>query len=126
MGSITVERSNIIFDGSGHAIIGGPTEVGIGGLIIGSLPNTPTAGISYLSNVTVKNFKIIGSVIGISLCRLQKSQWLITISGTGNGILALDQPTAGINVEGGGSNIIIGNILTNDNNGWSSSKQKTT
>lgn len=118
MGSITVERSNIIFDGGGHAIIGGPTEIGIGGLIIGSLPTAPTAGISYLSNVTVKNFRIMGSVIGISLW--QTSEVTVannSISGTGNGILALDQPTAGINVEGGGSNIIMGNNLTNNNNG---------
>jgi parallel beta-helix repeat protein len=120
LGSIKVARSNIIFDGDGHAIIGGPNEIGVGGLIIGSLPTAPTAGVSYLSNVTVKNFKITGSAIGISLWHT--SEVTITnnsISGTGNGVLALGQRTAGIDVEGGGSNTITGNNVSNNYNAMS-------
>jgi nitrous oxidase accessory protein NosD len=117
-GSVTVERSDIILDGNGHSIIGGGDEIGIGGLTIGSLPTAPTAGISYISNVTVKNFKITGSVMGISLW--QASNVIVTnnsISETGNGILSLDQQTAAIMVEGGGSNTITANHIANNYNG---------
>lgn len=42
-----------------------------------------------------------------------------TITNTGVGVLALDTPTAGIFVEGGGSNIIIGNNFSDNYNGMS-------
>ena len=111
-GSITVERSNIILDGSGHTIAGI--------LQIGSLPTAPTVGVSYTSNVMVANFTVTGSYYGISLW--QTSNVTVannTITGTGNGILALDEPTAGIDVEGGGSNIITGNNVSNNYDGLS-------
>jgi len=117
-GNVIVQRSNIVFDGSRHSIIGGSDEIGIGGITVGSLPTAPTVGISYTSNVTLKNFLITGSVYGISLW--QCSNVIVannSISGTGNGILSLDQGTAGINVEGGKSNTIVGNTLANNYNG---------
>ena len=56
--------------------------------------------------------------MGISLW--QASNVVVTnnsISETGNGILSLDQQTAGIMVEGGGSNIITANHIANNYNG---------
>ena len=117
-GSVTVQRSNIVFDGNGHSIIGGNDEIGIGGITVGSLPTAPQTGVSYTSNVTLKDFLITGSVYGISLW--QCSNVMVannSISGTGNGILSLDQGTSGIEIEGGMSNTIVGNTLSNNYNG---------
>jgi parallel beta-helix repeat protein len=119
-GSITVLKSNIILDGNGHAIIGGSAEIGIGGILIGSLPTAPTSGLSFTSNILVKNFTVTGSVFGISLWATSNVTVANnTIKKTGNGILALDQSTAGINVEGGGSNIITQNNLVDNYNAMS-------
>jgi parallel beta-helix repeat protein len=108
-GNIAVKTNNIVFAGNGHTITGI--------LRIGSLPTAPTAGISYTSNVTIENFTVTGSYYGILLT--QTSNVIVannTITGTGNGILALGEPTAAIAVEGGGSNVITGNIIANNYN----------
>ena len=106
-GTINVEKSNIEFDGNGHTINGI--------LHIGSGPTTPTVGMPVISDVTIKNFTITGSYFGIELW--QASNVIVannTITGTGNGIQSLDEPTAGIDVEGGDSNVISGNIIENN------------
>ena len=117
-GSVTVQRSNIVFDGNGHSIIGGNDEIGIGGITVGSLPTAPATGVSYTSNVILKDFLITGSVYGISLWQCSNVMLANnSISGTGNGILSLDQGTSGIEIEGGMSNTIVGNTLSNNYNG---------
>jgi parallel beta-helix repeat protein len=106
-GSITVERSNITFEGNGLTVNGI--------LQIGSLPTAPTVGNPVISDVTIKNLIVTGSYYGIELW--QASNVIVannTITGTGNGIYALEGPTAGIDVEGGGSNIITGNNIQNN------------
>jgi len=113
-GIITVLKSNIVFNGNGQTITG-KGVIGAGGLSIGYLPSAPTAGVFHTSNVTVVNFTITGGVFGISL--LEASNVTVannTITETGNGPLALDEPTAGISVQGGGSNVIAGNNLANN------------
>ena len=70
-----------------------------------------------ISDVTIKNFTVTSSYFGIELW--QASNVIVannTITGTGNGIQALDEPTAGIDVVGGGSNIITGNNVSNNYN----------
>ncbi len=108
-GNMIIGRSNIILDGNGYTINGL--------LQIGSLPTTPTVEVTVISNVTALNFVVMGSYFGISL---QSASNVIvannTITGTGNGILALGEPTAAIAVEGGGSNVITGNIIANNYN----------
>jgi hypothetical protein len=108
-GNIAVNTNNIVFDGNGHTIAGI--------LQIGSLPTAPTVEVKVISNVTAINFVVMGSYFGISL---QSASNVIvvnnTITGTGNGILALGEPTAAIAVEGGGSNVITGNIIANNYN----------
>jgi parallel beta-helix repeat protein len=109
-GTITVLRSNIIFDGNGHTISGI--------LQIGSL--APTVGISYTSNVTVENFTVTGSYRGISLWQASNVRVANnTITGIENNLQLLLGGAAGIFVEGGGSNIITGNNLVNNYNGMS-------
>jgi YVTN family beta-propeller protein/parallel beta-helix repeat protein len=109
-GSITVERSNITFEGNGLTVNGI--------LQIGSLPTaSPTVGNPVISDVTIKNLTVTGSYNGIELW--QASNVIVannTIIGTGNGIYALEGPTTGIDVEGGGSNIITGNNVSNNYN----------
>jgi parallel beta-helix repeat protein len=106
-GNLFVDRSNIIFDGNGHTVNGL--------LRVGSLPTAPTVGVSYISNVTVVNFNVKGSDFGISLESASNVTVANnTVTGTGNGILSLDEPTAAIAVEGGGSNVITGNIIANN------------
>jgi parallel beta-helix repeat protein len=107
-GSITVMRSNTTFDGNGRILTGGQ---GVGGLSVGCNYYSSTTSVGA-SNVTVKNLTVKGSVFGISL--VETTNALIfnnTISETRNGPF---QPTAGIYVSGGGSNIIRGNSLINN------------
>jgi YVTN family beta-propeller protein/parallel beta-helix repeat protein len=109
-GSITVEKSNMIFNGNGHTVDG---VLSIGSW--GSGGNPPTQGLSFASNVTVENFTVTGSYYGIELIFMSNATVANnTITGTGNGILSLDEPTAGIDVEGGGSNVITGNDITHN------------
>ncbi len=114
-GSITVEKSNILFNGNGFTVNG---ILSIGNW--GSNSNPPTADLSFASNITVENFTVTGSYFGIQLIFMANATITNnTITGTGNGILSLDEPTAGIDVEGGNSNIITGNTLTNNYDGMS-------
>jgi parallel beta-helix repeat protein len=113
VGSISILRSNTTFDGNGHSLTGGR---GVGGLSVGYdfYSSTSSAG---ASNVTVKNLIVKGSVYGIAL--IETKNGLIfnnTVSETSN---VPFQPTAGIRVEGGGSNIIKGNNLVKNQVGMS-------
>jgi parallel beta-helix repeat protein len=115
VGSITVMRSNMTFDGNGHYIVWGGR--GVGGLVVGcnyySSPPVSTGA----SNVTVKNLTVKGSIDGISLVdTLNALVFNNTILETWNFPF---MSTAGIRVEGGGSNIITGNNLVNNHNGMS-------
>jgi parallel beta-helix repeat protein len=115
VGSITVMRSNMTFDGNGHYIIGG--RRGVGGLVVGCNYYSSPPVLTGASNVTVKNLTVKGSGFGISLVdTLNALVFNNTISETRN---VPFQPTAGIYVEGGGSNIITGNNLINNDNGMS-------
>jgi parallel beta-helix repeat protein len=104
-GSITVIRSSMTFDGNGYSLIYlGPH--GVGGL-----------SIKGLSNVTVKNLIVKGSIYGINL--VETTNTLIfnnTILETGG---VPFQETNGIRVYGGGSNTIKRNNLINNHNGMS-------
>jgi parallel beta-helix repeat protein len=89
-GSIEIDRNSITFNGMGHAI----NETSI------SSTSIEPFGIELesVTNVTVTN---------------------TTVTNVAIGILALDTPTAAIDVEGGGSNKIIGNNVSNNYNGIS-------
>jgi parallel beta-helix repeat protein len=110
VGQITVQRSNITLDGSGHRLSGkislpeySATVENSGGVFLNSV-----------KNVTVKNFVIKDCRTGIFLDRASN----ITVSGnTITGTWApftFDQLTAGICVWGGDSNTITGNCLANN------------
>ena len=84
-GTIVITKSNITFNGNGHTINQQATN-----------PNSANAFGIHLSNVynvTVAN---------------------TTITNTGNGVYAIENPTAGIFVENGGSNTILRNDIVNN------------
>jgi parallel beta-helix repeat protein len=84
-GTIVISKSNITFNGNGHTINQQATN-----------PNSANAFGIHLSNVynvTVAN---------------------TTITNTGNGVYAIENPTAGIFVENGGSNTIVRNDIVNN------------
>jgi parallel beta-helix repeat protein len=113
VGSISVLRSNTTFDGNGHSLTGGR---GVGGLSVGYDFYSSTSSVGA-SNVTVKNLIVKGSVYGIALIETKNALvFNNTVSGTSN---VPFQPTAGIRVEGGGSNIIKGNNLVKNQVGMS-------
>jgi len=94
-GSIAVKRSNMVLDGNGHAVTNGYIS-------------------TYdVSNDTVKNFVITGGTFGIAFSGTSCVIANNTITGTGNGVMSMVNPTAAIGVTGD-SNIIIGNILANN------------
>jgi parallel beta-helix repeat protein len=112
IGSITVMRSNMTFDGNGHSLIALGTGHGVEGLSVGCNYYSSPPVLTGASNVTVKNLAVKGSVFGISL--VETTNALIfnnTISETKN---IPFQATAGIRVSGGGSNTITGNYLVNN------------
>jgi parallel beta-helix repeat protein len=92
-GSIWLGRNDTVLDGNGHTITNG---IRLGGV----------------SNDTVKNFVITGGTFGVSLwgtsCVIANN----IITGTGNGIMSMVNPTAAIGVTGD-SNIIVGNNVKN-------------
>jgi parallel beta-helix repeat protein len=107
VGSISVLRSNMVFDGNGHSLIAEGAGHGVEGLSVGNNPVVTGA-----TNVTVKNLSVEGSVFGISL--VETTNALVfnnTISETRN---VQFHPTAGIRVDGGGSNTIKGNNVINN------------
>jgi parallel beta-helix repeat protein len=109
VGSISVLRSNMTFDGNGHSLTALGVGHGVEGLSVGNNPPPVATG---ATNVTVKNLIVKGSVFGISL--VDTTNALIfnnTISETRN---VQFHPTAGIRVSGGGSNSITGNNLINN------------
>ena len=107
VGSISVLRSNMVFDGNGHSLIAEGAGHGVEGLSVGNNPVVTGA-----TNVTVKNLSVEGSVFGISL--VETTNALVfnnTVSETRN---VQFHPTAGIRVDGGGSNTIKGNNMINN------------
>jgi parallel beta-helix repeat protein len=89
-GYISIRKSNITFNGNEHTIDQYAQSQNQG--------NAVGIGLDHVYNVTVAN---------------------TTITNTGNGIYALQQPTAGIYVDYGGSNVIIGNNVVNNYNAMS-------
>ena len=68
----------------------------------------------------MENFIVSGSAYGIELIFMSNATVTNnTITETGNGVLSLDESTAGIDIEGGDSNIITGNTLSNNYVGMS-------
>ena len=84
-GTISITKSNITFNGNGHTI----NQYAV------TQDSSNAFGIflSNVYNVTVANTRIIN---------------------TGNGIYVIQNPTAGINIENGGSNTIIRNNIVNN------------
>jgi parallel beta-helix repeat protein len=118
VGSISVLRSNMTFDGNGYSIIGLSLGHGPGGLSVGCNYYSSPPMLTGASNVTVKNLIIKDSVFGILLSNASHTIVVNnTITGTGNGYLSMDQETAGIYVSGGNSNTIMRNTLSNNYNG---------
>ena len=96
---ITVQRSNMTLNANGHTVT-------VPGINFGGGIN-----LNDVSNVTVKNFNITGSQFGIAVSGTSNVIANNTITGTGCGLLSWDDDveSAGIYVEGGGSNVITGN-----------------
>jgi parallel beta-helix repeat protein len=93
-GSIWLGRNDTVLDGNGYTITDGIRLHGV-------------------SNDTVKNFVITGGTFGIAFSGTSCVIANNTITGTGNGIMSMVNPTAAIGVTGD-SNIIIGNNLANN------------
>jgi parallel beta-helix repeat protein len=117
VGSITVERSNIVLDGDGNMLPG----------IVSSYDDTLQTNITALNsggaylkkveNVTVRNLIIKDSQTGIYLD--QATNCIITnntIVGT-QALIPQLQITAGVYVWGGNNNTIVGNSLADNYNG---------
>jgi hypothetical protein len=116
-GGISVDRNNSVVDGNGLTITNG-IQIGYNN----APPSPPAPSLVYTSNVTVENFVVEGSsaetVFGIQLIETSKVVIINnTITGTGNGPLSLDEPTAAIDVEGGSSNVIFNNSIVSNYNG---------
>jgi parallel beta-helix repeat protein len=103
-GSITVNRNNIVLDGNGYTVIYGGSGTG----------KVSALFLKDVSNVTVKDFTITGGWFGIAFSGTNCIIANNTVTGTGNGIYAIDAATAAISIGGGGSNLIIGNYITNN------------
>jgi hypothetical protein len=84
-GTIVITKSNITFNGNGHTINQQATSQ--------NSANAFGIHLSNVYNVTVAN---------------------TTITNTGNGVYAIENPTAGIFVENGGSNTIVRNDIVNN------------
>ena len=100
--------SNVTFDGNGH---------GGGGLTVGVNYNLSPPTATGASNVTVKNLIVENSIFGISLYNTSNSIVINnTILGTRPPIINIPvaQPTGGIYVVFGDSNIIKENNLVNN------------
>ena len=113
LGSIRVERNNIILDGNGHTLPGFVTTVdGLGNNI--TELNSGGVYLKNVENVTVKNLTIKNSQFGIYLEQCSN----ITVSGntiTGTQVpVPQGQATGGIFVWQGHSNIIVDNNLANN------------
>jgi len=117
VGGISVQRSNIILDGNGHAL---PGEVISFNEILGINVTAKNAGGVFLKNVEniiVKNLTIKNCQIGIYL------EWCSNVTVSDNTITGTYVPapgmqsTAGIFVWGGGSHIISGNHIADNMGG---------
>jgi parallel beta-helix repeat protein len=123
-GNITVLRNNAVLNGNGFFVRG---EITVGNW--GSQPAYQrAAGMSYISNVTVENFNVYGGQIdengtyiaasGFGIELILASNVTVTnnnVTLAGDDYPSLEGQTSAIDVEGGGSNVIIGNNL---NRNW--------
>jgi hypothetical protein len=106
IGDIVVEANNIILDGKGYTLLGG-------------------VSLAHVSNVTVKGFVITNTaialqtpMIGIALTNVSNAVITNNVITGIESILAMNGGIyAGIYVEGGNSNTITENNLTNNLNG---------
>lgn len=98
---ITVESSNIVFDGNNHTIT-------ISSLLKGAL------ALNNVDNVTVKNLNVNGGAFGIVIAGNQNQMVNNRITGTQNGIYGLDEPTEAIGIAGSGNNITGNNLYGNN------------
>jgi parallel beta-helix repeat protein len=105
-GSITVNGNNMVLDGNGHTIIYGGSGPG----------NVSAITLNDVSNVTVEKLIVIGGWFGIAFSGTSCVIANNSITGTGNGIYVIDEPTAGLGVTGD-SNNITGNTLVNNMGG---------
>ncbi len=116
-GQITVLRSNAIIDGDGNTVQGK--------ILVGNWDNqaiqaiySPIAGMPSISNVTVEKFNVTGipeELPGFGIETIMASNVTLTnntVKWAGGGISSEEDNA--IDVEGGGSNVIIGNNLVND------------
>jgi parallel beta-helix repeat protein len=119
-GDITVLRSNTLLNGNGFYVRG---EVTVGNW--GSQPAyQPVAGLFFISNVTVENFNVYGGKVdkngvyiaasGFGIQLILASNVTVTnnnVTLAGDIQLSPQGQTSAIDVEGGGSNVIVGNNL---------------
>jgi parallel beta-helix repeat protein len=116
LGGISAERSNIVIDGNGFALLGIVSSIDSLGNNITS-KNAGGVFLKNVENITVKNLIIRDSQVGISLTHCLN----VTISGntiTGTYVPVPElQATAGIFVWGGGSHTISGNQIADNYGG---------
>jgi len=91
-GSFTILRSNLTFDGNNHVI---------------TVPSIFSGGIELndVSGVIVKNFVINGGAFGVLVWGDYNLVTNSTITGTDNGIYALNSPTEAIGITGSQNNV---------------------
>jgi hypothetical protein len=119
-GDITLLRSNTVLNGNGFYVRGE--------IVVGSWSSQqayqPVAGVSFISNVTVENFNVYGGQVdkngafirasGFGIELILASNVTVThnnVTLTGDIYLSPEGQTSAIDVEGGGSNLIIENNL---------------
>ncbi|MGA2386347.1 MAG: right-handed parallel beta-helix repeat-containing protein [Candidatus Bathyarchaeia archaeon] len=121
-GTITIERNNTVLNGNGYDVYG-ECEVNDFNYVF----VTPPVGSSIISNVTIENLTVFGSytgcLIGIELSDAAHSKVINdTVAGVTSLLAMNGEFYCGVDVEGGGSNVISGNTLLNDLTGTSFSE----
>jgi hypothetical protein len=117
-GTIVLERNNAILNGNGYNVNGECENANPYVLV------TPPADFSSISNVTIENLTVtggfMGNLIGIELNDASHSKIINdTVAGVWSLLEMNGEFYSGVDVEGGGSNIMSGNTLLNDANGAS-------
>lgn len=113
--TITIQKSNFIFDGNGYRIIGNTTYVENGSTTLGQ----PFYGfhLNYVQNVTIENVVITGIPEGIDL--ENTSNVMVTNVTISNQVssMTVGYPSAAIAINDGVSNTIQKSTFSNDNIG---------